>query len=227
VAEGISPAALAAGVSEKFSAVNLARETIAGVMSSTSCKPFSSERDGMILGEGSAVLALEGDGEVSERGAVPLAKMTGYGEAFAYMSADSVPDSGSIIRAMQTALDDAGLAPGDIDVLIAHGDGTQGGDSKEIEAINEVFGGTEVDVYSSKGALGHMLAGSPAVDAALAVKMIQTGTVPPTLNSDSPDAEVKFKVVSGSALKKDIRRVMVNCTSREGHCASIIVETME
>jgi 3-oxoacyl-(acyl-carrier-protein) synthase len=69
-----------------------------------------------------------------------------------------------------------------------------------------------------------MLAGSPAVDAALAAKIIETGTVPPTLTASPLDGSIKFGVVTDSALKKDIKRVMINCTSREGHCAALIVE---
>jgi 3-oxoacyl-[acyl-carrier-protein] synthase II len=223
VAEGISPAALAAGVSEKFSPINLARETLAGTTSASACRPFSAERDGTVLGEGCAVLALEGEAEASKRGAVPLAKITGYGEAFAWKG-QSAPGADAITRAMRAALEDSGLKPSDVDVLIAHGDGTQKGDASEIEAINEAFANTDVKVYSSKGALGHMLAGSPAVDVALAARMISDGKVPPTLGAEPLDGKVKFGVVTGSALERDIRRVMVGCTSREGHCAALVVE---
>ncbi len=222
MAEGRSPAALAAGVSEKFSPINLAREILAGSLSASASRPFSSQRDGAVLGEGCAVIALEKASSAKERGLAPLAKLSGYGEAFAWQS-ESAPDSDTIAAAMQKALEAAGLKPSDIDVLIAHGDGTINGDGNETEAINNMYSGCGVNVYASKGALGHMLAGSPAVDAALAVKMIETGAVPPTLNAEPLDEGIKFDVVVGKALKKDVKRVMINCTSREGHCASIVV----
>jgi 3-oxoacyl-[acyl-carrier-protein] synthase II len=225
VAEGRSPAALAAGVSEKFSAINLARETLAGVMGTGACRPFSSERDGTVLGEGCAVLSMESESSAAKRRAVPLARVGGYGEAFAWQS-ESEPDAGTISRAMGTALDNAGLRPADIDVLIAHGDGTLKGDANEIEAVSGMFSGCDVKVYSSKGTLGHMLAGSPAVDVALAVKMIEAGAVPPTLNTEPLDEKINFSVVTGEPLKKDIRRVMIGCRSREGHCASLVVEAV-
>jgi 3-oxoacyl-(acyl-carrier-protein) synthase len=222
VAEGRSPAALAAGVSEKFSAINLARETLAEALSASACRPFSSERDGSVLGEGCAVLSMESEASVSKRGAVPLARLSGYGEAFAWQS-EAEPDAETISKAMGAALGNAGLRPSDIDVLIAHGDGTLKGDGNEIEAVNGVFSGCDVKVYSSKGALGHMLAGSPAVDVALAMRMITDGKVPPTLNVEPLDEGVKFDIVRGKALKTDVKRVMINCTSREGHCAALVV----
>jgi 3-oxoacyl-(acyl-carrier-protein) synthase len=226
VAEGHAPAALAAGVSEKFSPISLARETLAGVLSASACRPFSSERDGAVLGEGCAVIALEKSSSAKERGLAPLARLSGYGEAFAWQS-ESEPDAETISRAMGTALDNAGLKPSDIDVLIAHGDGTLKGDANEIETINAVFAGTNINVYSSKAALGHMLAGSPAVDVALATRMITEGKVPPTLGAEPLDEKINFSVVTGEPLKMDIRRVMVGCRSREGHCASLVVEALK
>jgi len=223
VAEGLSPAAMAAGVSEKFSPINLAREIIAGTTSANVCKPFASDRDGTVLGEGCAVLSLESLASVSERGMVPMARISGYGEAFSWKE-QAAPDAETISRAMRAALDEAGLNSSEVDVLIAHADGTTRGDANEIDAINDVFDGADTNVYSSKGALGHMLAGSPAVDAALAVKMIETGTVPATLNADPLDSGVKFNVVTGGALKKGVKRVMVSATSREGHASALIVE---
>ncbi len=126
---------------------------------------------------------------------------------------------------MQIALEGAGLRPFDIDVLIAHGDGTAAGDRSEAEAVNQIFSGSGgLKVYSSKGALGHMLAASPVVDTALGIQMLRTGTVPPTLNADPLDDSIKLNIVTGKAVKMDIRRVMVSCMSHEGQCAALIVE---
>lgn len=221
VAEGKAPVALAAGVSEKVAAPGLARGVLSGIMGADTCRPFSSERDGTILGEGCAVLALGSASAAKERGVPPLARIAGYGEAFA---TDINNSSEAISRAMRAALESAEVRPSDIDVLIAHGDGTPQGDAGEIEAINEVFSGTDVKVYSSKGALGHMLAASPVVDAALAVQMVRTGNVPPTLNARPLDEGVKFDVVIGESLRIEVKRVMIECTSVEGQCAALVVE---
>jgi 3-oxoacyl-[acyl-carrier-protein] synthase II len=148
--------------------------------------------------------------------------MTGYGEAFS--TGESGPDGEAIARAMRLALDSASLRASEIDVIIAHGDGTPRGDEGEAEAINEVFSDAGVKVYSSKGALGHMLAGSPAVDAALALQMIRTGTVPPTLGAEPLDQRAKFDVVRGGPLEAPVRRAMVSSTSVEGQCAAFVLE---
>jgi len=223
VAGGRAPQALAAGVSEKVSALNLARASVSGILGKDTCRPFSSGRDGTILGEGCAVLALESGLSAKERGATPLARITGHGEAMSI--GDSVPDSKAIARAMQTALEGAGLSPSGIDVLIAHGDGTPGGDRSEAEAVNRVFAGVDrLRVYSSKGALGHMLAASSVVDTALGIQMLRTGAVPPTLNADPIDDSIDLNIVTGKAVKMDIRRVMVSCISHGGQCAALIVE---
>lgn len=222
VAEGKAPAALAAGVSEKVSASSLARAILTGMAAGGACRPFSSERGGTLLGEGCAVLALERESSARERSAAVLARITGYGEAFSL--GETRPEAEAMARAMRLALESASSKPSGIDVLVAHGDGIPRGDESEMDAINEVFSDTEVKVYSSKGTLGHMLAGSPVVDAALAVQMIRTGTVPPTLGVDPIDERAKFEVVRGRALKAPVRRVMVSCSSVEGQCAAFVLE---
>ncbi len=226
VMERRAPASLAAGVSEKVSAMALARAALCGIPLADSCRPFSAERSGTVAGEGCAVLALESASSASARGVPPLARIAGYGEAFSTRGGRA-PDSGAIARAMRAALSGAGLAPSDIDILIAHGDGTPLGDSEEAAAINEIFRSTGVKVFSSKGALGHMLAASPVVDAALAVRMINTGTVPPTLGARPIDENVKFDVITGESLRAEVRRVIVNCTSVEGQCAALVLEAAE
>ncbi|MEJ2325220.1 MAG: beta-ketoacyl synthase N-terminal-like domain-containing protein [Nitrospirota bacterium] len=222
VSEGRAPGARAAGVGGSGSAAILARAVLAGMAKGDALRPFSSERGGTVLGEGCAVLALERKSSLAQRGAAALARMTGYGEAFSL--GEARPDGEAMARAMRLALESASLNPSGIDVLIAHGDGTPLGDEKEIEAINEVFSDTGLKVYSSKGALGHMLAGSPAVDAALAVQMIRTGTVPPTLGAEPLDERARFVVLRGGALEATVRRVMVSCLSVEGQCAAFVLE---
>lgn len=216
--------ALAGGVSEKISPSSLARAGLTGILSTTennreaACRPFSAERNGTLLGEGCGILALELLSSAHARGASYKAMITGYGSAF---------DSVSI--AIKDAIENAGLNPSDIDVVIAHGDGTCLGDKNEAEAINQIFSNSieRVFVYSSKGALGNMFSGSPAVDIILGVSMLEHGLIPATLNSSPLDADVKFNLVHDKPLRATPKRIMVNSQSYEGQCASLIIEAVD
>ena len=129
---------------------------------------------------------------------------------------------------MILALHDAELSPSDIDVLLAHGDGTPAGDGNEISAIHEVFGSclNKLRVYASKGALGHLLAGAPAVDMILGSCMLSHRTIPAAILCGPLDERVEFQLVRQAPQPTAVRRVMVNCRSFEGHCASLIIESV-
>jgi 3-oxoacyl-[acyl-carrier-protein] synthase II len=118
----------------------------------------------------------------------------------------------------------AGLRPHDIDLLIAHGDGTTAGDGNEIEAVNELFNSCPVSVISTKGALGNLSAAAAPIDAAVAAYVIRTGTIPPSLYSTPADEAVRFDIVTQIPLQKRAARVMINCHSYEGQASSLIVE---
>jgi 3-oxoacyl-[acyl-carrier-protein] synthase II len=216
--------ALAGGVSEKVSPSSLARAGLAGILSTTgnnsdtSCRPFSSDRNGTILGEGCGILALELLSSAHARGASYKAMITGYGFAF---------DAVSV--AMQSAIENAGLAPSDIDAIIANGDGTYLGDKNEAEAINQIFSDCmeKIFVYSSKGALGNVFAGAPAVDIILGVHMLEHGIIPATLNSLPLDENIKFNLIHDKPLRASPKRIMVNSQSYEGQCASLIIEAVD
>ncbi len=102
-------------------------------------------------------------------------------------------------------------------------------DVNEIEAIHLVFSDCidTVNVYSSKGALGHLLAGAAAVDTVLGIYMLKNGVIPPTLNSLLSDKNIKFNLVNKSLLRAIPKRIMVNCQSYEGQCASLIIEAVK
>lgn len=216
--------ALAGGVSEKVSPSSLARAGLAGILSKTennseaACRPFSAERNGTILGEGCGILALELLSSADARGASYKAMITGYGFAF---------DDVSI--AMQRAIEYAGLAPSDIDVIIANGDGTCSGDKNEAEAIHQIFSDCteKIFVYSSKGALGNLFAGAPAVDIILGLHMLEHGVIPATLNAMPLDKSVRFNLVHDRPLRASPKRIMVNSQSYEGQCASLIIEAVD
>ncbi len=224
VAEGRAPVSIGAGVGEQVTAQSMARAAFSGTLSpSGRCMPFSLGRDGNVPGEGCAAIVVQAESAAAKTGRAPLAVLSGYGEAFGTSGYYRGPDAGAYARAMRQALREASLEPGDIDVIVANGEGTAKGDRNEAEAIGRVFPRGPL-VYSSKGALGNMLAGGPAVDTALALYMINAGVVPPTLGDAEPDCSLGLNVARGEALRREVRRVMVNSGSYEGQCASLVVE---
>jgi 3-oxoacyl-[acyl-carrier-protein] synthase II len=127
---------------------------------------------------------------------------------------------------MKGALARAEVGPADIDLIISHGEGTLGGDRNEIEAIHHVFSESpeRVKVFSSKAAVGHMLAAAPVVDLVLGISILRNGTIPMTLHARNPDPSVRFTLVTGEPVRADVGRILINCQSSEGHAASLIVE---
>ena len=225
---------LCAGVSEKVSPFSLARAHLSGILNTTDpqssqlCRPFDVERKGTVLGEGCGVIALELESSARERGVASLASMTGYGSACETEGRSSGPTSRAFVIAMRDALERAGLKPSDIEVVIAHGEGTVIGDRNEIEAIHAVFSECidRVHVFSSKGSLGHLLAGAPLVDTILGIAMLRTGFVPRTLCTSSPDPSIRFPLVYREPVRAEPRRILVNCQSYEGQAASLILEAV-
>jgi 3-oxoacyl-[acyl-carrier-protein] synthase II len=226
VANGKARAVLAGGVSEKVSPESLARSHLQGVLSTdaseSSCRPFAADRNGTVLGEGCGILCLESRRSADERGMPYNTMITGSGASFDTEQESSAPSAGTIARAMTAALKNADVAPEQIDVVIGHGDGTVAGDRNEIDAIGETFAACldRLVVFSSKQALGHLMAAGPAVDAILGMTMLETGLVPPMSRS----ARSVAVLACDRPAKTAARRVMINCRSYEGQCASLILE---
>jgi 3-oxoacyl-[acyl-carrier-protein] synthase II len=223
---------LAGGVSEKVSPLSMARGHFFGILNTTEkdgemlCRPFASERKGTILGEGCGVLALELRSSADKRGIPYSTKITGYGFACNSRQDNEGATSKAIACGMKRALERAALEPSAIDVVIANGDGTYHADKNEIDAINHIFSDCigNVQVFSSKGALGHLFAAAPAVDVILGMFMINEGIIPATLNAVPLDDTIKFNITNGSPLERNPQRIMINCQSYEGQCASLIIE---
>jgi 3-oxoacyl-[acyl-carrier-protein] synthase II len=230
VLNGKAQIVLAGGVSEKISPFSMARALINGTLNPSCaqdeqpCAPFGANRNGTVLGEGCGIVVIERHSSALKRGLVPLAAITGYGYGFEVEDNSSDPTSNAIALAMQKAIKRSGLTPQDIDVIIAHGDATVRGDANEINAINEVFKKNidAINVYSSKGALGNLLAGAPAVDIIIAISIIKTGIIPPNL-TDAPDKSAKFRF-SAESLKSNPKNILINSRSSEGQCVSFIIE---
>ncbi|MBC8412579.1 MAG: hypothetical protein ISR96_05630 [Nitrospira sp.] len=228
VHEGHSKIALAGGVSEKVSAMNIARSMTFGIMNTETdlCRPFASDRIGTLPGEGSGMVVLETLDDAEKRGIKPLALMTGYGLAFGRPSEGNCASAEAVASASLQALKSAGISPDEIDLLIAHGDGTLEGDKNEILAINKVFKSSlnDLHVYSSKSSLGHLMSGASAVDMVLGIYIMKNDIIPAVYGSYSMDSTAGFRIVQDAPLPKKIRKIMINSQSYEGQCASIILE---
>jgi 3-oxoacyl-[acyl-carrier-protein] synthase II len=232
--EGRAMVALSGGVSETLSAMSLARGhltealNLSDGMGANPCRPFGADRAGAVLGEACAISCLESRATADHRGLSYRTALTGYGQAF---GADENADGAtaeSIARAMTLALERADLKPDDIEVLIAHGDGSQGGDQNEIAAIDNVFGRSagKLFVYSSKAALGHTLAAAPAVDLVIGALILEKQLIPPTLPFGGAVDQLPFRLVVGRPQSAPSKRVMINCRSSQGQTASLILEKL-
>lgn len=226
---------LAGGVSEKVSPMSIARGLWSGILNISDnideikCSPFGKDRRGTVLGEGCGIISVELESTAKNRGVPALAAVTGYGSSFEAVKESNCPTSKAISLAMEQAIAGANLGPSDIDLIIAHGDGTYIGDKNEIDAIHRTFSGCieKINVYSSKGALGHMLAGAAAVDAVLGIFIIKNGIIPAVYNTLPIDDSIKFNCISGKPFTSNPRRILINSRSYEGQCASLIIEAVE
>ncbi len=216
---------LAGGADAPITPLTLAGFTRLGALSPRGvCRPFDMARDGTVLGEGAAVLVLEGAGHALRRGARPLAEVLGYGaseDAF-HMTAPE-PDGAGVARAMACALRNGRLDPGDVDYLVAHGTGTPLNDLAETKGIHAVFGarGRHIPVGANKGALGHTLGAAGALSAAAAVQAIHEGLLPPTANLAAPDAACDLDHVVAQARPACVDVALISAMGFGGQNASL------
>ncbi|WP_255991035.1 beta-ketoacyl-[acyl-carrier-protein] synthase family protein [Chitinolyticbacter albus] len=190
-------------------------------------RPFDKDRNGFVMGEGSAFLVLESAEHAARRGAVVLARLTGFAgllEAHHITASDEAGDE--YARCMRAALQDAGLGADDIDHVNAHGTSTPGNDAAEALALKQVFGSraNTVPVTSNKSALGHSLANSGAVEAVLAVLSLQQQRLLPTLNFHAPDDATSGLDIVTSTRRAPLRRVLSNSFGFGGVNASLVLE---
>jgi len=191
---------------------------------SASCRPFSKNRSGLVLGEGAAVVVLEERDAAIRRGARIYAEIAGYGSSndYAHITKPSVEGQA---HAMKLALDDAGLNAVDIDYINAHGTGTALNDVTETRAIKSVFGDRayKIPVSSTKSMHGHLLGGAGALEFAISLLAIHGKGVPPTANLNLPDPECDLDYVPGSGRPdQNIRSIMSNSFAFGGTNAVLI-----
>src|SRR5207249_3751816 len=171
-------------------------------------RPFHKDRDGFVLAEGSAVLVLEERDRAVARGARIYGELVGYGAtADAYHITAPSPEGEGNARAMKMALDQAGLAPTDIDYINAHGTSTQPNDREETAAIKRVFGGHayKLMVSSTKSMTGHLLGAAGALEAMACLLAMRDGCIPPTINYETPDPALDLDYVPNQARARSIK----------------------
>ena len=191
---------------------------------SSACRPFSADRDGMVLGEGAAVLVLESESSARRRGAPVLGEVCGYAAA-----SDGVhltrPSEEGAARTMSLALSDAGIRPEDVDYVNAHGTGTRLNDSTETSAIKRVFGkhAHTMPVVSHKGALGHSIGGSGAIELVSSILSLHRQLVPPTINYQHQDPDCNLDYVISGARAMKLKTIMSNSFAFGGSNAVLLV----
>ena len=176
-------------------------------------RPFDKDRDGFIIGEGAAALALETLEHAQKRGAPILAELAGFGmSSDAYHITAPQPDGEGAANAMLLALENSGLTLDDVDYINAHGTSTPINDPSETKAIKRAFGerAYNIPVSSIKSMIGHSLGASGALEAVACVKAMNEGVIPPTINLDEPDPLCDLDYVPNEARKKDLNVVLSN-----------------
>ncbi len=188
-------------------------------------RPFDAERDGFVVGEGTGILILEDLTFAQKREANILAEIIAYGvSGDAYHITQPSEDGEGAARAMQMALDKAGLAPTEIGYINAHGTSTPLNDKVETLAIKKVFGdhAYKIPISSTKSMIGHLLGGSGAAEAAITIMVIQHGVIPPTINLTHPDPECDLDYVPNVARHAKIATAMSNSFGFGGHNSVLI-----
>jgi 3-oxoacyl-[acyl-carrier-protein] synthase II len=195
-------------------------------------RPWDKGRDGFVCGEGGGTLVLETLTRAKKRGAKILAEVIGYAATSdAYHITKPAPDHAHAARAMRWALKDAKLNPEQIEYVNAHGTSTPIGDVEEAKAVANTFGAHALDkklwVSSTKSMMGHLLGAAGAVEAAVCLKAIETGMIPPTINLQDPDLEVPLDFVPNEARQRRVKRAMSNSFGFGGTNVTLIFSAFE
>jgi 3-oxoacyl-[acyl-carrier-protein] synthase II len=188
-------------------------------------RPFDATRAGFVLGEGAAMLVLEDLEHALARGATIYAEVLGFGTSNdAYHPIAPIPEGSGAARAMRAALEDAGVAADEVDHINAHAAATPAGDLAEAQAIKQVYGdrAAAIPVTSTKGALGHCMGASGALESIIAVKTIAEQMIPPTRNYRTPDDAIGLDVVHGAPRRAEIDVVAKHSFGLGGQNASLV-----
>lgn len=181
----------------------------------TASRPFDRTRDGFVIGEGAGVMVLESLEHAKRRGARIYAELIGCGmSADAYHVSAPLPDGSGAAKSMQSALNDAGLAPEEVDYLNVHGTSTPIGDVAELNAIKNIFGEAayKLNISATKSMTGHLLGAAGAIEALICIHAINDGIIPPTINfkEEDPQIDYRLNLTLGKAQKRDVKVAMSN-----------------
>ncbi|WP_425087097.1 beta-ketoacyl-[acyl-carrier-protein] synthase family protein [Stappia sp.] len=224
---GIIDAALVGGSEALLTPSTFRAWEVLRVMAPEACRPFSDKRNGMVLGEGAAVLMIEELEHALARGATPLAEIAGYG---------TTSDAADLLRptvegpagSMTAALQDAGLAPDEIDYVNAHGTGTILNDISETRALRQVFGDrlSSLSVSSTKPIHGHALGAAGAIELVVTVEAMRAQIAPPTINWLAPDPKCDLDPVPNEARAHRISAALSNSFAFGGINATLALRAI-
>ena len=198
------------------------------VMDPETCRPFDRRRRGMVLGEGAGMLVLEEMEAAKHRGARIYGELAGFG-----LSADAEsilePSERGAVRCLRAVLEDAGLAPQDVDYINAHGTGTQANDVNETNAIRQVFGSCagELMISSTKSMHGHALGAAGALELVLTVQAMACGIAPPTATLEEPDPACDLDYVPKTARERPVRAALSNSFAFGGLNAALAIRRLD
>jgi len=196
----------------------------------TASRPFDTGRDGFVLGEGAGLVVLESEEHAQKRGARILAEAAGYGASSdAHHVTQPHPEGEGAARAMKWAVQDAGIAPTDVEYINAHGTSTPLNDKFETIAIKKMFGdhANDLAVSSTKSMTGHLLGAAGGIESAFAVLALNEEALPPTINLNDPDPDCDLDYVPNVAVKKRVDVTMSNSLGFGGHNASLVFKRYE
>jgi len=232
IRRGECEAALAIGADTSVTPESVVRFSLLSALSTQNdppeqaSKPFSKNRDGFVLAEGSAALVLENLEHAQARGAKILGIVQGSGEkSDNFHRTRSSPNGKPIIGCMQNAFADAGITPEDVDYINAHGTSTPENDKMENTALAAVFGAraSKIPISSNKSMIGHTLTAAGAVEAVITVMTIQNQRIPPTINHKVPDPGISLDVVPNVARDAKIRTAISNSFGFGGQNACLVL----
>ena len=232
IRRGETDAALCAATEGSVNPEGLVRFSLLSALSTqndppqAASKPFSKNRDGFVMAEGAGALVLESYEAAVARGAPILGVVAGCGELTdSFHRTRSSPDGKPIIGCVRKTLADAGMEPGQIDHINAHGTATPENDKMEYLAISAVFGelAKQIPVSSNKSMVGHTISAAGAVEAVFSLLTLEYQRIPPTINYEIPDPTIQFNVVGNKARDAKVTAVMSNSFGFGGQNASLIL----
>ena len=187
-------------------------------------RPFDAGRDGFVMGEAAACLVIEERERAIARGAPILAELMGYGATSdAYHMTQPHPEAEGAVRAMRDAMADAGIEPGAVGYVNAHGTSTPPNDRIETIALKHVFGEKVPPVSSTKSMTGHTLGAAGALEAVVCVQALIAQTLPPTINQEQPDPDCDLDYVANRSRPAPLRIALTNSFGFGGHNASLVI----